>query len=66
MKKSLIIKNHKKVISLDKYAGHWVAFAHGKIIAHQNTLGKLMKKVEKVKTKPSVFLVPGKSEGPYI
>jgi hypothetical protein len=38
----------------------------GKVIAHKNFLGKLMKKVEKVNKKPPVFLVPRKSEGPYV
>ena len=65
-KPELLIKENKKTICLDKYAGHWVAFANGKVIAHQGTLKKLMKQVEKLKKKPPVFLVPRKNEGPYV
>jgi len=67
MKKSeLLIKENRKTICLDKYAGDWVAFANGKVVAHQGTLNKLMKRVQKLKRKPSVFLVPRKKEGPYV
>jgi len=62
----LAIKENKRTISLDKYAGEWVALANGKVVAHQGTLKRLMKKVEKFRKKPSVFLVPRKSEGPYV
>jgi hypothetical protein len=68
MKKSKIsIKADKKAIPLDKYAGKWVAFVDGKIVECGKTLKSLMRKIEKVKLtkKPSVFLVPKKSEGPY-
>jgi len=67
MKNSEIsIKENRKAIPLDKYAGEWVAFADGKVVAHQGTLRKLMKKVERLKKRPSVFLVPKKNEGPYV
>jgi hypothetical protein len=65
-KPELLIKENKKAICLDEYAGEWVAFADGKVVAHQGTLDKLMKKVERLKRKPSVFLVPKKKEGPYV
>ena len=65
-KPELLIKENKKTICLDKYAGHWVAFANGRVIAHQGTLKKLMKQVEKLKNKPPVFLVPRKNEEPYV
>lgn len=62
----LSMKENKKTIPLDRYAGEWVAFANGKVVAHQGTLKKLMKKVERLKKRPSVFLVPRKSEAPYV
>ena len=65
-KPELLIKENKKTVCLDRYAGDWVAFANGKVVAHQGTLNKLMKRVQKLKRKPSVFLVPKKKEGPYI
>ncbi|WAC06740.1 MAG: DUF5678 domain-containing protein [Thermodesulfobacteriota bacterium] len=61
-----MIKTNNKAVSLDQYAGQWVAFAHGKVVAHQGTLKKLMKKIKKLGKKPSVFLIPRKSEGPYV
>ena len=63
------MKADKKTTSLDKYAGEWVAFADGKVVAHQGSLKRLMKKVKKLKgarKKSSVLLVPKKSEPPYI
>ncbi len=62
------IKSDKKTISLDAYAGEWVGFVDGKVIAHEGTLKKLMEKVKKlrVRKQPSVLLVPKKSEGPYV
>jgi hypothetical protein len=68
MKKAeILIKANKKAISLDRYAGKWVAFVDGKVVEYGRTLKSLMKKIEKVRLpkKPSVFLVPKKSEGPY-
>jgi len=62
----ILIKANRKSIPLDKYTGEWVAFANGKVVAHQDTLKKLMKDVKRFKRKPSVFLVPEKSEGPYV
>jgi len=70
MKESGIsIKADRKTIPLDKYAGEWVAFADGKVVAHhKGALKKLMEKLKKLKRvkKPSVLLVPKKKEGPYI
>lgn len=65
-KPGLLIKENKRAICLDQYAGEWVAFANGKVVAHQGTLKRLMKKVEKLEKKPPVFLVPRKNEGPYV
>ncbi|MCL0039274.1 DUF5678 domain-containing protein [Dehalococcoidia bacterium] len=52
------IKGDKKRASLDKYAGEWVAFANGKVIAHGGTLKRLIERVKKLKRfkKPSVLL----------
>ena len=63
-----IKKQNKKSVSLDKYAGKWVAFVDAKIIAFGDTLKELMVKVKKMglEKKASVFLVPRKDEGPYI
>jgi hypothetical protein len=60
------LKVNKKNVSLDRYAGEWVAFADGKVIAHQTTLKGLMEKVKTLRKKPSVLLVPKKKEGPYV
>ncbi len=64
-KHRLLLKENRKIVSLDRYAGEWVAIASGKVVAHQGTLKKLMKKVQKYKNRPSVLLVPRKNEGPY-
>jgi len=59
----------RKTVPLDRYAGEWVAFVGGKVVAHQGSLRRLMKKVKKLKrlrAKPSVLLVPKKNEGPYV
>ena len=70
MKKPKIsIRANSRTIPLDKYSGEWVAFADGKVVAHQDTLKRLMEKVNKLKRlkgKSSVLLVPKKSEGPYV
>jgi len=63
------INQGKKTIALDRYAGQWVAFADDKIMAHEGTLKRLMKKVKKLKgarKSPSVLLVPRKTEGPHL
>jgi hypothetical protein len=65
-KQKISIEQDNKSIPLDKYAGEWVAFLNGKVVAHQSTLQRLMKKVGKLKKKLAVFLVPKKREWPYI
>jgi hypothetical protein len=60
------IKENKKTIALDRYAGEWVAFVDGKVIAHQTTLKRLMEKVKDLRKKPSVLLVPKKKEEPFV
>lgn len=62
------LKTRRKTVSLDRYAGKWVAFMNEVIIASGRTLEDLMKKVKKMdlEKKVSVFLVPRKDEGPYI
>lgn len=63
-----LIKTERSAMLLDRYAGEWIAFADGKVVAHQNTLKRLMEKLKNLKNvkKPSVLLVPKKSEGPYV
>jgi len=62
----------KKTISkkrkLDRYAGKWVAFIEGEIIADNKILKDLMREIDAkgLREKASVFLVPRKDEGPYI
>jgi hypothetical protein len=65
-KEGAYLSQNKKNSPLDEYDGQWVAFANGKVVAHQGTLEKLMKKVERLKGKPSVFLVPKKNEKLHI
>jgi len=62
------ILSNKKTISLDKYAGKWVAFVNNKVVASAETLKGLMEKVKKMglEKKASAFLVPREDEGPYI
>jgi hypothetical protein len=69
MKRAKIsIKTATSAVSLDKYAGEWVAFANGQVVAHGGSLRRLMEKVRGLKKvkKASVLLVPKKSEGPYV
>jgi len=67
-KLNMSLKINKKNVLLDRYAGEWVAFANGKVVAHQGTLKRLMEKVKTLKKvkKPSVMLVPKRNEGPYV
>ena len=55
-------------MKLDRYAGKWVAFINGKIVAYDEALSGLMKEIDsrKLRKKASVFLVPRKDEGPYV
>lgn len=54
--------------NLNRYAGEWVAFVDGKIVAHDEKLKTLMGELEtkELNKKASVFLVPRKNEGPYV
>ncbi len=63
-----LLKSKRKVISLDRYAGEWVAFIDGKVITADESLKDLMAEAKKrgVEKKVSVFLVPREGEGPYI
>lgn len=65
-KTALRIKD--KDISLDRYAGEWVAFVDGKVIAFSEDFKDLMTQAKKrgLEKKVSVFLVPRKGEGPYV
>lgn len=65
-KPKLFLKENKKTIFLNRYAGEWVAITNEKVVAHQGTLKKLMKRIKKLKIKPSVLLVPKRGEGPYV
>jgi hypothetical protein len=62
------LKANGKHISLDRYAGEWVAFASGKVVAHGETLERLMKRVRRnrFRRKPSVLLVPEEDDVAYI
>jgi hypothetical protein len=68
MKKSGIALKTNKIISLDKYAGKWVAFLGNRIIESSKSLEKLVKKVEKRKfeKKVSFFLVPKLGKNSYL
>ena len=68
MNKIAIRKLNRKSVSLNKYAGKWVAFVDGKIVSCGNTLEELMTRVKKMglEKKASAFLVPRKDEGPYV
>jgi len=63
------IRENTKSVALDRYAGEWVAFIDGKVIAHQGSLWKLMEETKRLlgsSRKPSVLLVPKIDDGPYV
>jgi N-acetylneuraminic acid mutarotase len=68
MKKLKSLFKEKRNRNANELEGEWVAFANGKIVAHEGTLKKLMKKVKKCKgnQKKSVMLMPKRIEGNYI
>ncbi len=61
-------QSKKKRENLGQYAGQWVVFVKGKIVAHAKTLDGIMIGVKKqgLEEKAAVFLVPRKDEGPYV
>lgn len=61
-KNKISIKFNKKEISLEKYAGQWVAFLGKKIVGNSKSLKKLVKEMEKkgIRDKVSFFAVPRK------
>ena len=63
-----LVKTGKKSKKLDRYAGKWVAFLDGEIIAHNEALKDLMKEIDHrgLREKISVLLVPRKDEGHLI
>jgi hypothetical protein len=65
---TISLRTNTKNISLDRYAGEWVAFASGKVVAHGETLERLMKRVKRkrFRRKPSVLLVPEEDDVAYI
>jgi len=62
------IKQKRKSISFERYAGKWVAFVNEKIVAWDDTLEELDKEIQKkaLSKKASYFLVPRKDEGHFI
>jgi hypothetical protein len=65
---TISLRTNRKNISLDRYAGEWVAFANGKVVAHGETLKGLMRRVKRkrLRRKPSVLLVPEEDDVAYI
>lgn len=68
MSKTTIKELKRESISLNKYAGKWVAFVDEKVVAFGDTLEEVGNKIEKMKLKKRAvyFLVPRKDEGPYV
>lgn len=67
--KTKILLNPKgKAIPLERYAGKWVALIDHSVVASDESLKGLMKKVKKMglEEKAAAFLVPRKDEGPYV
>jgi len=64
MGKSTISLKMNRTVSLDKYAGKWVAFLGDKIVGSKKSLKSLMKEMDKkgIDEKVTVFLVPKKKE----
>ncbi len=62
------LKNEKKTLRLDRYAGEWVVLVGTQVIAHASSLEDAMRlaSAKRGKLPPSVFLVPRKDEGPFI
>lgn len=67
-KPNILIKARSHIVPLDHYAGEWVAFGNGQVVAHGCSPKRLMERVKSLKKdkKPSVLLVPGKRERPYV
>jgi hypothetical protein len=61
-KNKISIKFDRKEISLEKYAGEWVAFLGKKIVGHNRSFRKLVREMEKRKLdqKVTFFAVPEK------
>jgi hypothetical protein len=61
-KNKISIKFDRKEVSLDKYAGQWVAFLGKKIVGHNRSFRKLVREMEKKKLdqKVTFFAVPEK------
>ena len=53
---------------ISRYGGQWVALRKKRVVGHSRSLDKLVREMEKEKqtTEPTYFLVPRKSEGPYV
>ena len=69
MSKSSYSKTKRtKQTNLSSFAGQWVVFVNNKVVAHDDTLQRVMEKVEKqgLKAKASAFKVPRKDEGPFV
>ena len=54
-KPNISIGASSKTIPLDKYSGEWVAFAEGKVVAHRESLKKLMENVKAEKAQEEAF-----------
>lgn len=57
-----------KTIKLNRFAGQWVGYVQGKVVAHSQTLKELMMEIKhrNLEKKTTVFLEPRPDEGPYI
>lgn len=57
-----------KNTNLNRYAGKWVVLMKGKVVAHDNTLTRVMSTAKKtgIEKQATVFKVPRKDEGPYL
>ena len=53
---------------MDRYAGEWVMLVGSKVVAHDKSLSGTILQTSRMtlKSKPAVFLVPRKDEGPYL
>lgn len=60
----------KRFPDLVAYAGKWVAFSDRRVVATGSSLSEVMRKLPASRaasrSKPSVFLVPRRDEGPYV
>lgn len=68
MRKGMHRDAREKTTRLDRYAGEWIMLVGSKVVAHDRSLAGAILQASRMslRSKPTVFLVPHKDEGPYL